>query len=56
MDPSFFNAATRVLRENQEARWSFTDCASFSIMRQLGISQAFAFDQNSEEAGFSKLP
>ncbi len=56
MDPSLFKAATGVLRESHEARWSFTDCASFAIMRQLGIKEAFTFDGNFEEAGFTKLP
>ncbi len=56
MDLSLFKGATGVLRESHEGRWSFTDCASFAIMRQLGIKEAFAFDRNFEEAGFAMLP
>jgi len=36
--------------------FSFTDCTSFAIMRQLGLLNAFAFDRNFEQAGFVMLP
>jgi predicted nucleic acid-binding protein len=35
---------------------SFTDCASFEIMRQLGIKQAFTFDRDFRDCGFAMLP
>jgi uncharacterized protein len=35
---------------------SFTDCTSFSIMKELSITSAFAFDAQFERAGFTKLP
>ena len=33
-------------------RLSLVDCASFAVMRQHGISSAFAFDPHFEERGF----
>lgn len=32
-------------------KFSFTDCTSFVIMEQLGITQAFVFDQDFESYG-----
>lgn len=31
---------------------SFTDCVSFSLMKQKGIQRAFAFDRHFEDVGF----
>ena len=56
LDIGQFQEAVNVLKTNGDKRWSFTDCTSFAIMRQLGIKQAFAFDPNYEEAGFARLP
>ena len=36
--------------------FSFTDCTSFAVMRQLGIATAFAFDEHFEQAGFTRVP
>ncbi len=56
LDPVQFQEAVKVLKESGERKWSFTDCTSFTIMRQLGIRDAFTFDKNYQEAGFTKLP
>jgi predicted nucleic acid-binding protein len=37
-------------------RLSLVDCTSFGVMRQLGIRQAFAFDQHFAEQGFECVP
>ena len=54
--PDLFRAAVAVMAEGRDKRWSFTDCTSFALMRSLGISKAFAFDHNFEQAGFTRLP
>jgi uncharacterized protein len=36
--------------------WSFTDCTSFAIMRELGIRKGFTFDRDFREAGFEIRP
>ncbi len=56
LDPAQFQEAVKLLNESGQKKWSFTDCTSFAIMRQLGIRDAFAFDKNYEEAGFTRLP
>ena len=32
--------------------WSFTDCTSFVVMREVGVRAAFTFDRDFREAGF----
>ncbi len=56
IDPTVFHEAERMLKENETRKWSFTDCTSFAIMRQLKVDKAFSFDGNFAEAGFVKLP
>ena len=36
-------------------RWSVTDCASFLIMEERGITEALAYDRDFEQAGFRAL-
>lgn len=35
---------------------SFTDCSSFTLMEDIGISHAFTFDSHFRKAGFQTLP
>ena len=35
---------------------SLVDCASFAVMRELGVTRAVAFDRHFIEAGFEVLP
>ncbi len=56
VDTTVFNDAVTMLKTNESRRWSFTDCTSFAVMKQLGVNKAFAFDRNFSEAGFTRLP
>ncbi len=38
-----------------DKEWSLTDCISFVLMRQRGITRALAFDHHFEQAGFEAL-
>ena len=38
-----------------DQRWSLTDCASFIVMEERGISEALAYDRDFEQAGFVAL-
>lgn len=51
-----FSAGLEMLAQHPDKRWSFTDCTSFVVMRELEITKAFSFDRNFEQAGFSRLP
>ncbi len=49
-------AAVDRLRRHADKRSSLTDCTSFEVMEQLRITDAFTFDHNFEEAGFTRRP
>lgn len=36
--------------------FSFTDCVSFVVMREMGIEEAFAFDRHFDQMGFIRRP
>jgi predicted nucleic acid-binding protein len=38
-----------------DKEWSLTDCASFEIMRERGLTEALAHDQHFVQAGFVAL-
>jgi len=48
--------ATYALLTANRRSLSLVDCASFHLMRRLGIQQAFCFDRDFSEQGFSVLP
>ncbi|NOZ04858.1 MAG: type II toxin-antitoxin system VapC family toxin [Chloroflexi bacterium] len=41
---------------NVDKRWSFTDCVSYVVMREQGISEVFAFDRHFVQMGFVCRP
>ena len=50
-----FQNALRLYRERPDKEWSLTDCASFVVMREHGITLAFTSDKHFEQAGFVRL-
>ena len=40
----------------QRKKLSIVDCASFLIMREQGVSEAFTFDKHFGEQGFTVVP
>jgi len=51
-----FQSAKAAFLDQGTRSWSFTDCTSFVTMRELGITTAFAFDADFEQAGFEVRP
>lgn len=51
-----FNKALSIFIGRRDQEWSFTDCASFALMKQLNLTTAFAFDPHFKQAGFQTLP
>ena len=51
-----FNKALAMFIEHHDKPWSFTDCISFQLMKQLELTTAFAFDPHFQQAGFQTLP
>jgi hypothetical protein len=50
------HAAWLLFRAHQLSDWSFTDCTSCAVMRRLGITTVFAFDEHFREMGFDVVP
>jgi predicted nucleic acid-binding protein len=56
VDESLFEKGLEIFSNSERRTWSFTDCTSFALMRQLSVSEAFAFDRHFREAGFTVFP
>lgn len=50
-----FLAAFEHYRAMADKEWSLTDCASFVLMRERGVTEALAHDHHFEQAGFVAL-
>jgi predicted nucleic acid-binding protein len=53
--PQLLLAGLKLHRDRSDKSWSLTDCISFNIMAERGITQALAHDQHFEQAGFEAL-
>jgi len=53
--PELFAAGLRLHRERPDKEWSLTDCVSFHLMRERGLTRAMAYDIHFEQAGFEAL-
>ena len=50
-----FRAAVERYAARSDQRWSLTDCASFLVMEERGITEALAYDRDFGQAGFAAL-
>ncbi|NEQ97240.1 MAG: type II toxin-antitoxin system VapC family toxin [Cyanothece sp. SIO2G6] len=50
-----FDAALQLYAQRPDKQWSQTDCASFNIMQELGLTEALAYDKHFIQAGFVSL-
>jgi predicted nucleic acid-binding protein len=55
MDPDRFAATRQFFVKHFDQGWSFTDCFSFGIMRELGLHDALTTDGHFRHAGFNAL-
>ena len=53
--PERFHRSAGLFRRHADKRWSFTDCVSFTLMRELRIRDAFTTDHHFKQAGFAPL-
>ena len=51
-----FLRALGLFSEASDKSWSFTDCVSFVLVRDLNLTAAFTFDPDFRQAGFQTLP
>lgn len=50
-----FDAAADLFTHHRDKEWSFTDCVSFTLMRELNIQDAFTTDHHFRQAGLTPL-
>lgn len=50
------NKSWDIFDRYNDKEYSFTDCASFAVMKELNIRKAFAFDRHFEQFGFEITP
>ena len=53
--PDRFHAAATFFARHEDKEWSFTDCVSFALMRELSIRDSFTTDRHFRQAGFIPL-
>jgi len=56
LDADLWNEAWRFFKMYDDKDFSFTDCASFVVMRRERLRDAFTFDRHFEQAGFRLWP
>jgi len=54
-DTRIFQRGVELFEQRQDKDWSLTDCISFVVMRDEGITQALTGDRHFEQAGFTAL-
>jgi len=55
VDMAIHARAIDLHRQRADKEWSLTDCVSFVLMKERGITQALTFDHHFEQAGFDAL-
>jgi len=55
IDSDRFRAAADLFTRHHDKEWSFTDCVSFALMRELDIQDTFTTDHHFRQAGFNPL-
>jgi len=54
-DQAILDEGLRRFRSRKDKDWSLTDCISFLVMEQRGLSEALTGDHHFEQAGFVAL-
>ncbi len=50
-----FHTAASFFTRHRDKEWSFTDCASFTLMHESGIRDSFTTDRHFRQAGLNPL-
>lgn len=53
--PALFDAGVSLYAERSDKGWTLTDCISFVVMHQYGLTDALTGDRHFEQAGFNPL-
>jgi len=52
---TLFRQGVRLYDERPDKQWSLTDCISFTVMQERGLTDALTADRHFEQAGFVAL-
>lgn len=55
LDPKLLEKGLALYESRLDKDWGLTDCTSFVVMQQRGITEAFTSDRHFEQAGFVRL-
>jgi predicted nucleic acid-binding protein len=53
--PELYRAAFDLFSKRMDKEWSLTDCLSFVVMQQRGLTEALTPDEHFVQAGFKAL-
>ncbi len=53
--PALMERALQLYADRSDKSWGLVDCASFIVMQDEGITEAFTTDKHFEQAGFERL-
>jgi predicted nucleic acid-binding protein len=56
VDAPLISSALARMEQFADKRLSLTDCVSFELMDRIGIDQAFTFDRDFRDCGYTILP
>lgn len=51
-----FDAGLSLFMARPDKEWSLTDCTSFVVMQDRGLTYAMTFDRDFKQAGFLTMP
>ena len=54
-DATLFQRAFELYRTHTDKAWGMTDCVSFVVMRERGVTDALTSDKDFRQAGFNAL-
>jgi predicted nucleic acid-binding protein len=55
LDRRWMELGYKLFCQHQDKDWGLTDCISFQVMREMGITDALTHDHHFEQAGFRAL-
>lgn len=55
IERTLFDLACQAYAEFADKEWSFTDCTSYAVMQQRGVTKAFSFDKQFRQFGIVQV-
>lgn len=56
INDEIFQKTWEIYRIFKDKQWSFTDCSSYVLMKNLSINEGLSFDEHFSQFGFTTLP